>query len=45
MAKLQIGDQAPDFTARDQEGNTVGLKDYKGRKCFIFFFPKANTSG
>lgn len=45
MATLKIGDRAPHFAAPDQEGRTVGLKDFKGRKCFIFFYPKAGTSG
>jgi peroxiredoxin Q/BCP len=45
MAKLQTGDRAPDFAAPDQDGRSVGLKDFRGRKCFIFFYPKANTSG
>jgi peroxiredoxin Q/BCP len=45
MTQLQSGDRAPAFTAEDQHGNTVSLADFKGRKCFIFFYPKANTSG
>ena len=45
MATLQTGNRAPDFTAPDQDGRTVSLKDFKGRKCFIFFYPKAGTSG
>jgi len=45
MQKLHTGDPAPPVTAPDQDGQKVGLKDFKGRKCFIFFYPKANTSG
>ena len=45
MHKLQTGDRAPDFSALDQEGRTVRLADFKGRKLFIYFYPKANTSG
>ena len=45
MATLQTGNRAPDFTAPDQDGRMVSLKDFKGRKCFIFFYPKAGTSG
>lgn len=45
MDKLQQGDKAPDFSAADQDGNTVRLADFKGRKCFLYFFPKAGTSG
>ena len=45
MAALETGDPAPDFAALDQNGNRVSLADFKGRKCFIFFYPKAGTSG
>jgi peroxiredoxin Q/BCP len=45
MSALQSGDHAPDFTAADQDGNTVSLGDFKGRKLILFFYPKANTSG
>ena len=45
MSVLQSGDHAPDFAAEDQHGNTVALGDFKGRKLFLFFYPKANTSG
>jgi peroxiredoxin Q/BCP len=45
MTQLKQGDPAPDFTATDQDGNVISLTDYKNRKCFIFFYPKANTSG
>ncbi len=45
MSTLQTGDRAPAFEAIDQDGNTVRLADYKDRPLFIFFYPKANTSG
>jgi peroxiredoxin Q/BCP len=45
MTLLEKGDPAPEFSAVDQHGNTVRLSDFKNRKCFIFFYPKANTSG
>ena len=45
MIELKPGDQAPAFEARDQDGNTVRLADYRGRPLFVFFYPKANTSG
>ena len=45
MSTLQAGDPTPDFSAPDQNENTVGLADFKGRKLFLFFYPKANTSG
>jgi peroxiredoxin Q/BCP len=45
MTQLKPGDKAPDFTAVDQHGKSVRLADFNGRKLFIYFFPKANTSG
>lgn len=45
MNPLQPEDRAPAFSAVDQNGSTVSLKDFKGRNCFVFFYPKANTSG
>lgn len=45
MAKLSAGDKAPGFKAGDQDGNQRRLADYKGKRLFIFFYPKANTSG
>lgn len=43
MTKLKAGDKAPNFSAKDDQGNTVSLSDYKGKKLIIFFYPKANT--
>ncbi|HLV36194.1 MAG TPA: thioredoxin-dependent thiol peroxidase [Spirillospora sp.] len=40
-----IGDQAPDFELLNQDGKTVRLSDYRGRKVILFAFPKAGTSG
>ncbi len=45
MNSLQAGKPAPAFSATDQNGHTVSLADFKGRKVFVFFYPKANTSG
>jgi peroxiredoxin Q/BCP len=45
MPTLSPGDPAPAFALPDQDGTTVSLSDYKGRKVLIFFYPKANTSG
>jgi peroxiredoxin Q/BCP len=45
MAPLQPGDPAPAFSAPDQNDTTVNIADFKGRKLFIFFYPKANTGG
>ncbi len=45
MPALKNGDRAPDFEAPDQDGNTLRLADFHGRLLFLFFYPKANTSG
>ena len=45
MTTLKIGDKAPDFKALDENGNTIQLSDYKGKKLVLFFYPKASTPG
>ena len=45
MTTLKKGDKAPDFSAQDQDGNTISLSDYKGKKLVVFFYPKASTPG
>ncbi|WP_297511257.1 thioredoxin-dependent thiol peroxidase [Flavobacterium sp.] len=45
MTTLQKGDQAPNFSAKDQDGNVHTIADYKGKKLVVFFYPKANTPG
>jgi peroxiredoxin Q/BCP len=45
MTHLKVGDKAPDFSAKDQDGNTISLSDYKGKKLVVFFYPKASTPG
>ena len=45
MTHLKAGDKAPDFSAQDQDGNTITLSDYKGKKLVLFFYPKASTPG
>lgn len=42
---LQVGDKAPDFTAPNQNGETISLKDLKGKKVILYFYPKDNTPG
>jgi peroxiredoxin Q/BCP len=39
------GQEAPSFTLPDQEGNAVSLKDFKGKKLILYFYPKDNTPG
>lgn len=45
MTTLKEGDKAPDFSVKDQDGNTVKLEDFKGKKLVLFFYPKASTPG
>lgn len=40
---LQAGQKAPDFTAEDQNGQTVSLHDFKGKKIALYFYPHDNT--
>lgn len=42
---LKAGDKAPAFTGLDQNGNKVSLKDYKGKKVILYFYPKDDTPG
>ena len=36
---------APDFALKDQNGKTVKLSDFKGRKVVLYFYPKDDTPG
>ena len=45
MARLSPGDKAPDFHLPDDSGKTVSLKDYKGKRFVIYFYPKDDTPG
>ncbi|MGB0879522.1 MAG: thioredoxin-dependent thiol peroxidase [Polaribacter sp.] len=45
MTTLKIGDKAPNFEAKDNQGNTIKLEDYTGKKLVLFFYPKASTPG
>ena len=45
MCMLEVGTKAPDFTLLDQNGNTVSLSDYKGKKVVLYFYPRDNTPG
>lgn len=45
MSELTVGQVAPDFTAKDQDGNTVSLNQFKGKKVVLYFYPKDNTPG
>ncbi|MEL6539280.1 MAG: thioredoxin-dependent thiol peroxidase [Bacteroidota bacterium] len=42
---LQVGDQAPHFSGQDQDGRTVQLSDFAGKKLVLYFYPKDSTPG
>lgn len=45
MTKLATGDPAPDFTTTTDEGTTVALRDYRGKRVVLYFYPKDDTPG
>jgi peroxiredoxin Q/BCP len=45
VIKLKEGDQAPDFAVPDASGKTVRLKDLRGKKVVLYFYPKDDTPG
>ncbi|MGO2355439.1 MAG: thioredoxin-dependent thiol peroxidase [Marinomonas foliarum] len=42
---IEIGQIAPDFRARDQNGDTITLSQFKGKKVVLYFYPRDNTPG
>ena len=42
---LKEGDKAPEFTVKDDQGNSVTLKDLRGKKVVLYFYPKDDTPG
>jgi len=42
---LREGDKAPDFTVHDADGKTIKLKDFRGKKVVLYFYPKDDTPG
>ena len=45
MMHLKEGDKAPDFQGIGQDGKTISLSDYKGKKLILYFYPKDDTPG
>ncbi|MBO1519050.1 thioredoxin-dependent thiol peroxidase [Oceanisphaera pacifica] len=45
MTYLPAGSPAPAFTLLDQNGNSVSLHDFSGKKVLVYFYPKAMTPG
>lgn len=42
---LKEGDKAPNFLSKDQDGKTVKLSDFKGKRLALYFYPKDDTPG
>jgi len=45
MNLLEAGAKAPDFNTTDQSGKKITLKDYRGKKVVLYFYPKDDTPG
>ena len=45
MNLLQPGAKAPDFSTTDQSGKKITLKEYRGKKVVLYFYPKDDTPG
>jgi thioredoxin-dependent peroxiredoxin len=44
-APLDVGGKAPNFKLPGDDGGTVSLADFKGRKLVVYFYPRADTPG
>lgn len=42
---LKVGSSAPAFKTTDADGNPVSLKDFRGQKVVLYFYPKDDTPG
>lgn len=45
MITLEVGEKAPEFVAKDQDGKSISLSNFKGKKLILYFYPKDNTPG
>ncbi|HAB36184.1 MAG TPA: thioredoxin-dependent thiol peroxidase [Cryomorphaceae bacterium] len=45
MTHLKVGDQAPDFSGLDQNGQAIAKADFAGKKIVLYFYPKDDTPG
>lgn len=43
--ELEKGQQAPEFTGKDQDGREISLSDFRGKKVILYFYPKDQTPG
>ena len=45
LETIKVGDKAPDFVLKDQDGKVHKLSDYRGQRVIVYYFPKADTPG
>ena len=45
MLELKVGQKAPIFSAKNQNGNNISLNQFLGKKVVLYFYPKDNTPG
>jgi len=45
MNKINEGEKAPSFEGKDQNGKTIKLEGFKGKKVVLYFYPKDDTPG
>lgn len=45
MTELKEGNKAPVFEGEDQNGKKISLRDFKGKKVILYFYPKDDTPG
>ena len=45
LEAIKVGDMAPDFVLKDQDGKIHKLSDYRGQRVIVYYFPKADTPG
>jgi peroxiredoxin Q/BCP len=45
MSRLEVGDAAPEFTLKDDEGKEVSLESFRGQRVILYFYPAAMTPG
>lgn len=45
MKEIKEGDKAPVFSGKNQDGKTISLNDFKGKKIILYFYPRDNTPG
>lgn len=43
--ELKVGDKAPSFKLKNQDGKIISLSDFKGKSIVLYFYPKDDTSG